>query len=263
VARARVVVTAAGIGRDEEHSPEVTEGPQLRSPPVKTQSYRFRGGVARIASWHGRADVASLALRGRGVPSSAAVERLLDRLRDAGYREVVTNALAPGTSLPLVDVGFAVRGRLHLLVHDLTALPPPSSTTRRARKSERAAILAVDAAGFDEFWRFDEVGLREAVHATPRSHLRVAAPDGRVVGYALFGRASRDGYVQRLAVDPAVQGHGVGQALLVDGMHWLREHGATRALVNTQEDNERALDLYVRTGFQRLPVGLCVLGRRL
>jgi ribosomal protein S18 acetylase RimI-like enzyme len=55
----------------------------------------------------------------------------------------------------------------------------------------------------------------------------------------------------------------VGQALLVDGMHWLRDRGATRALVNTQEGNERALDLYTRSGFQRLPVGLCVLGREL
>jgi ribosomal protein S18 acetylase RimI-like enzyme len=197
------------------------------------------------------------------VPSSAAVERLLDHLRDAGYREVVTNALAPGTSLPLVDVGFAVRGRLHLLVHDLTGLPPVSGITRRGRKSERDDILAVDAAGFDEFWRFDNVGLDEAVHATPRSHLRVAAPNGRIVGYALFGRAAKDGYVQRLAVEPSAQGQGVGQALLVDGLQWLRARNATRALVNTQEGNARALDLYLRAGFQRLPVGLCVLGREL
>jgi ribosomal protein S18 acetylase RimI-like enzyme len=230
---------------------------------VKTQSYRFRGGVARIASWHGRADVASLALRGRGAPSSAAVERLLDHLRDAGYREVVTNALAPGTSLPLVDVGFAVRGRLHLLVHDLGSLPPESGATRRARKSERDEMLAVDAAGFEEFWRFDEAALREAENATPKSHLRVAGPDAAVVGYALFGRAAKDGYVQRLVVDPAAQGQGVGHALLIDGMHWLRLQGASRAMVNTQEGNARALALYTRAGFQRLPVGLCVLGREL
>ncbi len=34
-------------------------------------------------------------------------------------------------------------------------------------------------------------------------------------------------------------------------------------LVNTQEDNTRALDLYLRAGFTQLPVGLCVLGRDL
>jgi hypothetical protein len=34
-------------------------------------------------------------------------------------------------------------------------------------------------------------------------------------------------------------------------------------MVNTQEGNARALALYTRAGFQRLPVGLCVLGREL
>jgi ribosomal protein S18 acetylase RimI-like enzyme len=230
---------------------------------VKAQSYRFRGGVARVAAWHGRADVASLALRGHSTPTTAAVERLLERLRDAGYREVVTNALAPGASLPLVDVGFAVRGRLHLLVHDLTTLPAPSGRTRRARRTDRDAVLAVDASAFDEFWRFDDSGLREATNATPRAHLRVADPHGEVVGYGLFGRASDDGFVQRLAVRPSHAGAGLGQALLVDGLHWLRKHGARRALVNTQEENGRALALYLRAGFRRLPVGLCVLGRSL
>jgi hypothetical protein len=33
--------------------------------------------------------------------------------------------------------------------------------------------------------------------------------------------------------------------------------------VNTQDDNARALRLYERAGFRRLPVGLCVLGRDL
>ena len=54
---------------------------------MKAQSFRYRGGVVRIADWHGRADVASLAVRGRGPLESAAVERLLDRVRAAGYRK--------------------------------------------------------------------------------------------------------------------------------------------------------------------------------
>ena len=66
--------------------------------------------------------------------------------------------------------------------------------------------------------------------------------------------------MQRLAVAPVAQGEGLGRALLDDGLLWLREHGAVRALVNTQEHNDRALDIYLRAGFTRLPVGLCVLG---
>lgn len=238
----------------------------VRSPAVKTQSIRFRGGVARVAAWHGRPDIASVALECRGAPPLAAVEALLDELRTAGYREVITNALAPGPSLPLVDSGFEIRGRLHLLSHDFTA-PTASSSglsrrTRRSSGADRAAVLAVDAAAFDEFWRLDDVGLAQAAHATPRSHLRVNRGE-RVMGYGLFGRADRTGYVQRLAVHPDAQTDGLGLALLTDGLRWMRGRGARTAFVNTQADNDRALHLYERAGFQRLPVGLCVLGRTL
>lgn len=234
---------------------------------MKTQSIRFRGGVARVAAWHGRPDIASVALECRGAPSVAAVEALLDELRAGGYREVITNALAPGPSLPLVDCGFEIRGRLHLLAYDFTTLgaAPSAGSPRRTRRStaaDRPALLAVDAAAFAEFWRLDDLGLTQAARATPRSHLRVnrGVP---VAGYGLFGRADRTGYVQRLAIDPGSQGQGLGRALLVDGLRWMRVRGTRQAFVNTQADNDRALALYERAGFQRLPVGLCVLGRKL
>jgi ribosomal protein S18 acetylase RimI-like enzyme len=228
----------------------------------RAQSYRFRGGVARVAAWHGRPDVASLALHGPDSPTPRTLRRLLERMQEAGYREVVTNALGPGASLPLVDVGFAVRGRLHLLAHDLTDVPPKSGRTRRASRTDRDSLLETDASAFDEFWRFDAIALREAARATPRSHLRVA-PRSDPRGYGLFGRAATAGYVQRLAVAPRLQRQGLGHALLNDGVRWLRSHGAKRVYVNTQEDNERALALYLRSGFTQLPVGLHVLGREL
>jgi ribosomal protein S18 acetylase RimI-like enzyme len=229
---------------------------------MKTQSFRFRGGVVRIAAWHGRADVASLALRGRGTLAPASVERLLDRVRAAGYREVVTNALAPAATLPLVDAGFDVRDRLRVLVRELDDFADMSGRTRRARRGERDDVLAVDHAAFAEFWRLDASGLREAARATPTSHLRVSREAGPT-GYALFGRASTDGYVQRLAVRPETAGQGLGAALVTDGLVWLRRRGAVRAYVNTQSDNDRAYALYERVGFRPLPVGLCVLGRTL
>src|SRR5262249_13551980 len=144
---------------------------------------------------------------------------------------------------------------LHLLTHDLDALPRASGRTRRASRADRPALLAADAAAFDDFWHFDDVALEEAVRATPRSHIRVATKDDPV-GYGLFGRAGAAGYVQRLAVAPDAQHHGLGRALLNDGLRWLRSRGARRVYVNTQEDNERALALYLRAGFLQLPVGL-------
>jgi ribosomal protein S18 acetylase RimI-like enzyme len=152
---------------------------------------------------------------------------------------------------------------LHLLAHDLGDLAPRTGLTRRANRTDRGTLLATDAAAFDEFWRFDALALREAARATPRSHLRVAPTQHDPSGYGLFGRAGYAGYVQRLAVAPEVQRRGLGAALLTDGMRWLRAHGAKRVYVNTQEDNDRALRLYLRSGFTQLPIGLHVLGREL
>jgi ribosomal protein S18 acetylase RimI-like enzyme len=213
-----------------------------------------------VAAWHGRDDVASIALQGTDAPPLRAIERLLQTLRDAGFREVVTNALAPGASLPFVDVGFAVRGRLHLLTHDLSALPPASGRTRKAAKQDDARVVAVDQAAFDEFWRFDAVALHEAERATPKARTLVAPNEERFEGYALFGRSGSTGYIQRLAVDPSSQRSGLGRALLGDGLLWMQAQGTARAMVNTQEDNARALNLYTSMGFTQLPVGLCVLG---
>ena len=228
---------------------------------MKTQSIRFRGGMARVAAWHGRPEIASVAIQCRGVPSIDAIESLVSELRAAGYREIITNALAPGPSLPLIDNGFEIRSRLHLLSFDFReTAPKPTRRTRRSTAADRPAILRVDAGAFEEFWRLDELGLDQATHATPRSHLRVTRGD-RVEGYGLFGRAERTGYVQRLAIDPSAQGHGWGRALLDDGLRWLQTRGAHNAFVNTQVENERALHLYEQAGFHRLPVGLCVLGR--
>jgi GNAT superfamily N-acetyltransferase len=217
----------------------------------------------RVAAWHGRPDVASIALSGTDAPTLEVLERILDRLRGEGYREVVTNAVGPAASLPLVDSGFTVRERLHLLEHDLANLPPPSGATRRAARADRSAVVTIDADAFDDFWRFDDLALREAERATPRTRTLVAPRTGDLQGFGLFGRGDATGYVQRLAVAPAAQGAGMGRAVLGDGLRWLAGQGATRALVNTQEDNARALELYARMGFSRLPVGLCVLGRTL
>ena len=126
----------------------------------------------------------------------------------------------------------------------------------------RALLLATDRAAFDDFWELDDDGLRQAARATPSSQLRIG-PSRAPTGYALFGRAGNDGYVQRLAVHPEAQGDGLGRALLADGLRWLQRRGAVHAYVNTQSDNDRAYGLYCASGFTPMPIGLCVLGRAL
>lgn len=218
----------------------------------------------RVGPWHGDPRIAYVTVTSRREqPSADAVRRLVERLRADGFEGVMTAALRAGEIAPFLHLGFAERERLVVLSHDLRMIPDPGAVPcRRARRGDRAAVLEVDHLAFDRNWQLDGNGLRDALDATPRSRFRVVDRPGRpgeVVAYAVCGRAGRAGYIQRLAVQPSLQRRGIGRALVVDAIAWLRRRGAQLALVNTQQANRAALDLYRRLGFQTEPNQLCVL----
>lgn len=219
----------------------------------------------RTGPWRGDGQVAYLApLTDAPAPSAGFVQQCLGELSARGYGSVITAALSVSERQAFYVAGFRDQERLRLLVHDLDRVAsPPDVPMRKARSADRAAVLAVDAGTFDPFWRLDEWGLDQAVAATPSSRFRVATAGGDVVGYAITGRAGTDGYLQRLAVDPHHQRAGIGRALALDGLHWLRRKGARRAVVNTQVANTAAFSLYEGIGFEGQPSDLVVLRREL
>ena len=225
---------------------------------------RWGGERARVGPWRGDGRMAQLTPAGDGrLPTAAFLRRCIDQLSERGFSRIVTGAMSPIEATAYLAVGFEVEERLHLLTHDLHDLPrvvvPPGLRMRRATEGDRDEVLRVDHEAFPGFWRLDAGGLRDALEATPAARFRVAGEDGHVVGYAITGRSGRRGFVQRLAVAPGHHGRGLGSALAIDGLRWLRRWRVERAVVNTQINNRRALDLYERLGFHREATGLCVL----
>lgn len=225
-------------------------------------------GWLRVSGWRGEATTAYL-LPTRGCPSAASVERSVRALVGGGYRAAVTSALGPAEQQPFLAAGFTLHERLHLLTRSVDDIPASRATTatlRRGRRADRAALLAVDGDAFTPFWQLDDDGLVDALSATPSARLRVAVhPASRheVAAYAITGRAGTRGYLQRLAVDPALKRQGVGSALVLDGLRWLRRWGSREVLVNTQVGNDAAVALYEALGFCIQPEGLAVLRRDL
>ncbi len=219
----------------------------------------------RTGPWRGDHDVAYLTpLPDAPLPSAQFVRRCLDQLAARGFRRVITSALSPAEQAGFLGAGFEVHERLHLLEHDLHDVPRADvSALRRAGADDHASVLTVDGRAFPTFWRIDENSLGEALNATPNSRFRVATIDARVVGYAVTGRAGRRGFLQRLAVDPDEQRRGLGRALCVDALRWLRRWRVEQAVVNTQMGNEAALTLYESLGFRREAAGLSVLSAAL
>lgn len=220
------------------------------------------GHSLRTSSWRGRDDVTLVVPRPSAPPPTREdVAQVVAAATRSGLRRLVTGALAPAEQVAFVDVGFTVHDRLHLLRHDLTDLPtapPITARLQRARRGDHADALAVDGRAFEPFWRLDQAGLDDALDATSTARFRVAF-DPAIVGYAVTGRAGDRGYVQRLAVDPAHRRTGLGAALVVDGLRWLRRRRAASAVVNTQVGNEGAYALYRRLGFVPQEPGLTVL----
>lgn len=195
-----------------------------------------------------------------------------DLLAGRGYVRAVTGALADGERDGFAAAGFEIREHLHLLMHDLDRLDDLARADnvplRRGWRFDRHTALEVDTESFDPFWQLDVLGLAEALHATPVTRFRIAGSPGaagpsRITGYAVSGLAGRQGYLQRLAVRPVAQGTGVGRALVVDSLAWMKRKRAERAVVNTQVGNDRALALYEHLGFHLQPSGLTVLTRHL
>ena len=222
----------------------------------------------RIGPWHADGAIAYLALPPEVPrPSVEGLRRCLVRIAEAGYSSVITSALHPDEAASFLQTGFEEYDRLRVLSHGLADLDPPRpalsvpARLRRARRRDRDLALVVDARAFPTFWRLDRTALDEAEQATPVSRFRVAHLDDRVVGYAITGRGAGQGFLQRLATDPDVAGHGVGSALVIDALRWSARRRARRVLVNTQRENTRALDLYRRLGFEPTPTDLVVLRR--
>jgi ribosomal protein S18 acetylase RimI-like enzyme len=257
-----------GDEQDGHGLARVTGGAARTVAAVAPQTLAIGDDRLRVAPWRGDPTTAYVVAR-HGRPSPYAVARCVEQLAVGGWRAALTTALAPADQAPWLATGFTVHERLHLLSRAVEPLPPVGPTAvelRRGRRRDRPAILEVDGAAFPAFWRLDDDGLEDALTAAPSARLRVAvdaSAGSRIVGYAVTGRAGARGYLQRLAVDPAAQRRGIGAVLVADALRWLRRWGAREVLVNTQEENERAVALYEHLGFHRHDEGLAVLQRPL
>ena len=218
----------------------------------------------RIGPWHADHSVAYIGIDSRGTdPTPGAVQRCVEHLHRLGFTSLITAALPPSEAHAFRASGFSDSEALIVLRHDLAHLPPISTrSVRRTRPWERGSVLRIDDLAFSEFWKMDRAGLSEALDATASVRFTVAqADDNTLAGYAICGLTQQIGYLQRLAVRPDCAGHGYGRSLVLDGMKWLRRRSAHTALVNTQEDNAGALDLYRGLGFELEPQKLVVLSR--
>ena len=120
---------------------------------------------------------------------------------------------------------------------------------RRMMQADLEAVTQTDHASFDPLWHNSldtlERAFSQSLFAT------VAESTEGIIGYQLTTGQGARAHLARLAVHPAMQGRGVGRALIGDLFESLGRIGTGRLSVNTQSDNKVSLSLYQRMGFSR------------
>lgn len=174
------------------------------------------------------------------------------------------------------SLGFT-RGRVlyQLRRSLLTPIPDPALPDGVTLRTFRPGVdddawLAVNARAFADHpeqgrWTTQDLRMREAERwFDPAGFLlAVREPDGELLGFhwtKIHDRAPGDrdpgpiGEVYVLGVDPAAHGLGLGTALTLAGLRYLRGRGLDRAMLYVDESNRPAVALYTKLGFERWSV---------
>jgi mycothiol synthase len=162
------------------------------------------------------------------------------------------------------------------LLARLPDAPMPAGVTLRpfVVGADEAAWVAVNNRAFASHpdqggWTLDDIKVREREPwFDPAGFLlaeRPGAAGPELIGFhwtKVHGGKSSDGRhdhapigeVYVLGVDPAAQGLGLGPALTVAGLRYLRSRGLAQVMLYVDESNPPALRLYERLGFTRWDV---------
>jgi [ribosomal protein S18]-alanine N-acetyltransferase len=149
--------------------------------------------------------------------------------------------------------GFALHRLLYAYDkydYSVPARGNPAVKLRPVEKRDIPALLAIEEACFEDFWRYDALSFEEIAETHP--YFVVAELNGKVVGYQFNALEDEHGYLVRIAVHPSVNGQGIGIRLMSEAIAFFKQEHVLRIMLNTQDDNVRAHRLYEWFGFVRI-----------
>lgn len=88
----------------------------------------------------------------------------------------------------------------------------------------------------------------------PNSTVLLATLDGAIRASVMVGHDGHRGWIYYLAVDPSVQGRGVGRRMVEAAEDWLRAAGLPKLQLLVRETNHPVMAFYERLGYARSPV---------
>jgi ribosomal protein S18 acetylase RimI-like enzyme len=120
-------------------------------------------------------------------------------------------------------------------------------TVRPMVMEDLQVIEKIDHAAFGPVWKNSLESLELAYQQS--SICTVAERQDEIVGYQYSTISSMGGHLARLAVEPALQGNGIGYLLVNQLLREFSRNGIKHITVNTQRSNMASLALYSKVGF--------------
>jgi mycothiol synthase len=135
---------------------------------------------------------------------------------------------------------------------------PPGSTLRTFTPGQdEEEWLSLNRAAFSKHpeqgaWSRHDLELREREPWFDPAGFFIAVRDGRMAGFHWTKVPDgAEGEVYVVGIDPGEQGSGLGRALTLAGLGYLRDRGLAQAMLYVDEDNVPAIRMYQALGFTR------------
>jgi [ribosomal protein S18]-alanine N-acetyltransferase len=128
----------------------------------------------------------------------------------------------------------------------------PQVALRPMRWWDIEPVQALDAQIFGSTSWSPQTFWSELAAGESRWYVVAETPDGALAGYGGLLVNGSEADVQTIGVAPALQGRGIGTVLLRALTAEAVRRGATSLLLEVRADNEPAIHLYNREGFERI-----------
>jgi len=165
--------------------------------------------------------------------------------------------------LPLMTL--QAREDVVTLYRNSLVLPPALDTSlirvRDAYVEDIALVMSIDHAAFVPPWQMPLDDVRQAIRQAASATILLW--QGEAMGYQISTRHQTSGHLARIAIHPAMQGRGLGAALLDDTLRRFLRRGVRAITLNTQASNIQSQRLYERYEFRRNGFDLHVYGAEL
>ena len=139
------------------------------------------------------------------------------------------------------------------------------------RSGEEAMLTAIQNKCFTGTWGFCPNTAEEIKYYLdlPESQLKDviavrSRKDESIIGYCWAqimkskntANFKKKGRIHMFGIDPGHQGKGLGKALLLAGLHYLKEKGAEEVELTVDKENKEAFSLYISLGFKKISTSI-------